>query len=324
MTRRFVSPFGAVLALSSSVSFCQPPIQLATVTGVVLAADKQTPVPDQAVRLEPATDPDGKVDERRLFMAVSDARGLFTLERVPGGEYRLLAVAAAGVAPTEQELVVRGRRVQDVQVVLSTHRLLRGRLLAPTGQPVTNRALTLQMRATEASASPATSGRPGERLGPRVPDALALTTDQSGEFRTVLPLPPETVRLGLHVPGVGWQALEKMDCAQPAVDLRDVRLQAGGKISGVITEQDSGKAIGGVRVTLYARTEPARLCVWGMEVESADDGRFAFDGLPPGDYNLLARCAGARLASKKDLTLAASGDEREVALEMVRLRKPGA
>jgi len=137
-------------------------------------------------------------------------------------------------------------------------------------------------------------------------------------------LSPGLARLGFHVPGVGWQSLEKVDCARAAVDLGDVRLEAGGRISGVVTEQDPGKAVKGVRVTLYARTEPARLCVWGTEVESADDGRFTFDTLPPGDYNLIARCTGFRLASKKDLSLEASDDRREVALQMVRSRKPGA
>ena len=324
MLRRFVSAFGAALVLSSPVAFCQPPVQLATVTGVVLAADKQTPVPNQAVRLEPATDPDGNEGEPRVFLALSDGDGLFTLERVPAGEYRLVAGATAGVPPTEQALVVRGRQVQGVQVVLSTYRLLRGRLLAPAGQPAARRAFTLQLRTTDGATGSTTSERFTEELGRRVADAEELTTDPAGEFRTVLPLSPGLARLGFHVPGVGWRSLEKVDCARAAVDLGDVRLEAGGRISGVVTEQDPGKAVKGVRVTLYARTEPARLCVWGTEVESADDGRFTFDTLPPGDYNLIARCTGFRLTSKKDLSLEASDDRREVALQMVRSRKPGA
>ncbi|NCQ32686.1 MAG: hypothetical protein AUJ96_18745 [Armatimonadetes bacterium CG2_30_66_41] len=171
MLRRFVSAFGAALVLSSPVAFCQPPVQLATVTGVVLAADKQTPVPNQAVRLEPATDPDGNEGEPRVFLALSDGDGLFTLERVPAGEYRLVAGATAGVPPTEQALVVRGRQVQGVQVVLSTYRLLRGRLLAPAGQPAARRAFTLQLRTTDGATGSTTSERFTEELGRRVADA---------------------------------------------------------------------------------------------------------------------------------------------------------
>jgi RNA polymerase sigma factor (sigma-70 family) len=236
-----------------------------------------------------------------VWRADSDGQGVARLYGVGVG-FRAMRVEAPGFAPSAQIVVTdAGPAVQRLVVRLEIGHAAAGRVLDPQGRPV-----------------------PGARVWPRSasepfpvvdPAFDAVTSDGEGRWRIGALAAGSYQFLAAHPEFA--QAVSAPVAVNHAVDGIDLRLEAGGLITGLVRSAD-GKPVAGAEVRAAALSGMA---IWPAlrEVFSDDDGRFRLDGLPrravqltalheSGASPMVTADLAARLETAVELTLSVRGE----------------
>lgn len=174
---------------------------------------------------------------------------------------------------------LRPGRVHDVgTVVVSRGERVRGRVVGPDGRPAAGARVlagaTLQWRAT----APSVFIGNGELLAARggtLAGEQSATTDRDGEFEIA----------GVHDAPVALVAVDQEGSMSPVVvtvPSRPAELTTGegGTLEGAITRDGAPVA---AEVTARAATGPLT-----FSLRTGSDGRYRFEGVPPGAYTIAA------------------------------------
>ncbi len=220
-------------------------------------------------------------DREKAREAECDEQGAFEFERTSSGTW-ILGLAPLGPLesgdPEEQvsrlsQWVEVPAGAEQMEVVLSVYRglTIRGTVLDPSGAPAAG------ARVGARSASPAAwfsaeSGPDGSfALGGLVPGELALTAQSGGALHATY---SDEVRAAAGDRGVV------------------LHLKLGSSIAGRLTL--AGAPFDGQAEVLLSVYEPGAELV-GLTLDQAHSGRFAFQGLEPGEYGLAARSPDGRI-----------------------------
>ena len=211
---------------------------------------------------------------RELGFGVADATaaavltgddGRFTLDDLGPGWWRVTA-RLAGRVPASARRVAPGTK--DLVLTLVDGGRLRGCATdAASGEPVVS--LTVHLYDV----------RSALRVVPRESRA---SIDPSGCYQ-LDGLAPGRTRVIVSAAGYAPSAPADLEIPEPgrgeAVD--DVRLSAGGRLTGVVVSEETGQPIEGARVALEGQLESAKSALPALAEAATDPaGRFALSGLP--------------------------------------------
>lgn len=229
---------------------------------------------------------------------LSDARGELVLEHLAPGLYVVLRAPVQGTSDVRYALVAEGQRAEVRLGVESSGHALAGRALDADGAPLVDVDLMLQ-----------SSEHPEQRWS-------SLRSDAQGRFRFEDLGPGEysvyAGDLGRHFIELGRVRVDALDVAHDFVLGRGV-------LRGRLREAAGAAAVDGWLI-LQEQREPG----WEFrgKTQSSPDGAFAFEGLRPGRYRLIALAQSRRLAPAASATLELSPAAPEV--ECVLALEPGA
>jgi protocatechuate 3,4-dioxygenase beta subunit/5-hydroxyisourate hydrolase-like protein (transthyretin family) len=252
------------------------------IRGQVVDAESGRPVPDFVVSYRP----EARRGMRFFFRTGNDRGpyaphpfhaedGSFVLDGVPAGRWQVRVSAegyqggaAAGV------VVEEGGRAEGVEVRLSRGGTVSGRVLeAQTGRPILD--ATVEAEQSGRGAGPRYMGQ-GE--------GLQATTDAEGRFE-ITGLAPGTWTLTATHPD--WSEATTTFELEGEAASADLRLSSGGSVSGTVLA--GGRPVEGAQVSIAASGETGFRGFGGSESALTDpSGRFRFDRLSPGRYELSA------------------------------------
>ncbi|MBL8862573.1 MAG: carboxypeptidase regulatory-like domain-containing protein [Planctomycetes bacterium] len=291
----------------------------AAIHGLALEASG-TPAAGLAIALQPARSPQpthfqrSEAEGRRS--AQTDAEGRFTFADVGPGDWwvgpaplarnRRQPAANDDVAPAAQLVAVApGAARVDVTLRVARGHTIRGRLVDPDGGAVRHAFVTIERATDRFHANENVNTTDGSFvLGPLEPGEYVLNARSIGEFVDPLPV---TARTG------------DTDVV--------LQFQRGGGIAGLVLGAD-GKPAPRADVVLNPRVPGG----WSQLSSAAgDDGRFSFDGLAAGLYDLAARTADGRIGLATAIEVVAGATRDAVRVETapgarvrVRFTGPGA
>jgi carboxypeptidase family protein len=244
--------------------------------------------------------------------APTDDDGRFTFDRVAPGRYRI-AVQKAGFAtdapmpgttPRPPVVLDAGQRLDVGDIALDRGGAIAGRVLDPTGEPLTDvRVMAVRRLPRGRGPSPSASAPP------MVPIGQASQTNDLGEFR-IFGLPvgeyfvaatPQSrfgaatnatsVFTATYFPGTrdADGATAVTVASGQTVNGIELRLfsVAAYRVSGIVVD-DSGKPAAGAMVMLRPDATPIVLMGPIGNGTSGDDGRFVIGGVPAGTYRASA------------------------------------
>jgi protocatechuate 3,4-dioxygenase beta subunit len=262
------------------------------VRGRVVDADSGRAIPDFQLRYEPdgqggmrfvmRAGPGGGRGpyERQSFHAED---GVFVLEDVPAGRWMVQAFAPGYQSGTASAVAVaEGEATEGVEVRLSKGGVVSGRVLESRGgRPI----LDATVRAEQSGGEPRMAVM---RIGGEGGDNEAAT-DAEGRYE-LTGLAPGTWSVTASHPD--WSEATASVEIKDAPATADIRLGRGGSVGGSVLA--AGRPVGGAQVTLSAAGDsgmrPGMGLLGGGEQSALSDegGRFRFDRLTPGRYNLSA------------------------------------
>ncbi len=203
--------------------------------------------------------------ENRYPSCVSNAQGSFLFDGIPMGEYDVSA-EADGYAPAVAEALTTGRT--DYRIVLNRGGVISGIAVdAATGRPAADAVLRVARKTGWEGERLAACGADGRfTLGGLADGAYSFLGSTDG--RTVTPFPLNTsIKDGQRRDGI------------------EVRLTAGGCIAGRVYESESQEGIKGALLEIERDPREGNAL---RSVSTDADGRYAFDGLPPGNFRVQA------------------------------------
>lgn len=113
-----------------------------------------------------------------------------------------------------------------------------------------------------------------------------VSTDAEGRFSlSGLKAGAYTLKLLLPEELTAWQPERQLKVADRGCAVADFLVRDNGRVSGLATDAE-GKAAAGVRLTLVDADNPELERGHGKTAVTDEEGRYAFDGLPPGRYLL--------------------------------------
>ena len=238
-------------------------------SGRVLDPD-DLPVAGARVLLTPADDPAGVVGERLGMDAErstkSDEDGIFELDELEGGTYRLEAYGDGFLSSDLQTMdVVPGSPVEDVELHLRRGASVEGQVLTDAGEPVEGAVVLF--------------GRPAARTG------------ADGSF-LVEGVEPGPTTVEVRHPDFAWH--QETREIEPGDNVLDVRLHAGASVSGR-TLGSAGEALQGVSIRLIRQTKPYR----EYATQSGPGGTFRIPSAEEGRY-LIEADGGAQVPVDPD------------------------
>ncbi len=224
----------------------------------------------------PSVDSSSKPDKPHLG-AVTDETGHYTITGLPTGDFIVVAggrsdyvpqaYSESGGEPTPVS-VVAGEETTGIDFALGAGGAISGQVTDDTGSPLAN----ANVRAFD----PDTHMRKGSR------------TDEQGNY-TISGLKSGSYLVVANAQGYLLQFYDgatSRDTATPVaveegntVTGIDFSLPSGGTISGVVTDEESGQPVAGLRVA--AGSAGSR---FHRVARTADDGSYAIEGLPGGSY----------------------------------------
>ena len=212
--------------------------------------------------------------------ASTDAQGCFTLEVARGRKAIGLLVLAAAHAPCLADVELPGgvatHDAGDLQLVRAGW--IRGQTTDPSGAPLPGSTVTLRWLSSGGAALPAD-------LGALLPP---VRSDASGAYGFV-GLAPGTYRVSASVPGRlprSSGTLMVREDSETRVD--PLALAAGYELSGAVLGTDD-VPLAGAAVRIESGANQPR---FDARTESAADGRFRVDAVPPGPLRVVVTRAG--------------------------------
>lgn len=245
-----------------------------TLTGTVVSP-RGSPVPEAVVIVEeslPVELSGGQVADAGLPISIgrTDDDGEFRIEDVSGDSVNL-QVRANGWQDWDRRVHPWGEEGDgSVEVVLQPAAVVEGSVFGPDGEP----AVGAEVR----------------EWAPELPEGAIsyrrplATTDGDGRYR-IDDLAPGPARLEARHPASG-RAVRELE-AQSGENVLDFQLEGGQRVTGRVVGPD-GSPVAGARVALTSR-----LPSWSPPTTRSDGGgRFAFEGVSSGRYELRAEKAG--------------------------------
>ena len=264
------------------------------ISGRAVDAQSGQPLLDYAVSFEPERTGGGgafrivnRVAGQRLTgmgekTEVRSEDGTFQLDDVPPGTWSVV-VEAKGYQPARAGNVVveEGATVRDVEVKASLGSALKGRVLdAISGGPVPNAAVT------HGTAGTGRGGGPLAALANAASDE-ETTTDADGAFQ-LDGLAPGKVSLTVKHPDYS-DATQTVDVKEGTATA-EIRLTPGSALGGLVLS-DAQQPLPGASVSLQSAGDAGfgrGMLGGGQSAVSDGSGRFRFDHLASGRYNLVA------------------------------------
>lgn len=236
-----------------------------------------------------------KTDTEGRFSFADVGPGDWWVGPAPAARNRREPAVADDPAPAGQLVQVAPDAARvDVTIHVARGHTIRGRLLDPDGKAVSHAFVSLERAADRLLAHENVNSPDGKFvLGPLEPGEYVLNARSMGEFVDALPV---TARTGDT----------------------DVVLQfrRGGAIAGLVVGADGQPA---PRADVVVNPRVAGR--WSNRSSAAgDDGRFLFDGLEAGLYDVAARTAGGEVGVATAIEVAAGATPAEVRIEAL----PGA
>jgi len=257
-----------LLAAFGGPTTAQPPPEVVTLTGQLLAEGTDEPLPNVTIHLTL------QAEEGELAglggQATTDAEGRFTFEDIAEGTYQL-SIQDPRCQPHQQTVKVCPGQTEPLVVHVPRLKTIRGRLLKADGTPLAN-----------AEIRPALKGATYEG-GMRIWPGLPMRTDPEGNYD--IPVGgPGTYTLVLMAPGAGYARAEDLAAGDKDLIGVDLILKPGASVSGSLVEKGTGKPVPNVPLGLLEPDPQGQgLQLWGQTDEA---GRFTFRDLPPGSYRL--------------------------------------
>jgi hypothetical protein len=236
----------------------------ARVAGRVLDAGSRLPVAGARVSLEPAG-----VARILLPPVESDAEGSFRFQRVPAGQYRVLAREGGRAGVASVQMATAGA-AEALEVLLAPAAAIEGTVRTPTGAPVAGARVSIRLH---------------DRVGPTLP-LSGGASDAGGRFRVEGLLPGRYV---LMVEADGFAPIfgEDVVLVGSEVARRALTLAEAAAVSGLVLRAD-GTPAAGAKIEARSSSGPASR----MERAVADaDGRFTVGGLGAGQLTVTAQDA---------------------------------
>lgn len=236
------------------------------------------------------------------IVARTSITGAWSLPALPDGEY-IVTAAAPGTKPAEHALRVEGLSAAkplalDIDLERGGH-TIRGRVRTLLDEPVADAIVVLSSRES------------GDVT-------VATRTDDRGRFAV------GTHRRGVRVEDalVFAPGLADRDRPIPARHdgrtFLDLQLEAGGSISGVVTDADDQPSPGGLviakRVTRFPATPPDFGDRGDVIAATDDGGAFSLSGLRAGQWQLQALSPNATTVAPAIVRLGLGGDRTGVEL----------
>jgi hypothetical protein len=280
-----------------------PPPEGAHISGVIVDADSRAPLRGVRVVLfieAPSPPPPAM---RGPHVLMTDRSGRFTFDRLTAGTFRINAMKAGYVLPTDANerptfSITADQHVDGVTVPLRKGGAIAGRILDRDGEPMTEARI---------QASPWTPAAIGVR---GVPGPSAMTNDL-GEFRIfglapgdyLLQATPQAAIVCFDCGGFERPMLTSTYYPGTAdrASASRVKVAAGQTTGGIELTLQSGPSFHVSGIVVDSRGRPVeaawiRLMVdptvapgnFPGEAQSDANGRFRLDGVPAGQYRLLA------------------------------------
>jgi protocatechuate 3,4-dioxygenase beta subunit len=210
--------------------------------------------------------------------AITDEGGAFTLEGLDPGSYDVVATSE-GIASARAESVSTG--VHDLVLRLAEGGRIRGRVRArESGAPIAAFSIVVELERGPLEREMATAvsffdARGEYELGGLLPGSYSVTAVTHGRA----PSAPERVTIA-SPPG------------EPAKV--DFDLGAGGRLTGAVLEEKTGKPLAGAKVSVEGALGGASSSSLPLLAETTTDaaGQFALEGIATGPRSVSAMAAG--------------------------------
>ena len=237
----------------------------------------------------------------------TDFEGRFGFKGLSAGDYDV-TVSKSGYTRSVSNGVKAGEGSAPLEVVLNPGASIAGRLVQPSGLPVTGYSVT---------ARPASAGsNTGMILGPRANNFAQV--DPDGGFLLEGLTPGTAYDLSIFGAGEFRGEPKKKGVVAPAADV-EIEVAARGRIAGRVVDAASGAPVtefeaayaparggGGIVVRMGTGGENDRRTPF-----SSPDGAFAFEDVPPGNFDVTvwaktyqeARTGGVAVAAGETKTI---------------------
>ena len=215
--------------------------------------------------------------------ATSDKDGRVTVPSIPPGAYRTVVSAPGYATRSVDHEELRDRQLVKKVVYLSTAVKVTGTVLGEDGKG----AAGVKVRADS------TMGIDGR--GYQATDHLTVTTDEKGSF-TFDSLPAGYTQFHAHAPGLyrAGEPFKIFDVVSPRAMIRSglseplvIKMVRSGAVKVKVVNLPNGKADG---VSIHiGPVGGSKIGSWGGGANLKPDGTFAFDNVPPGDYEVSTK-----------------------------------
>jgi hypothetical protein len=279
----------------------------AAISGLVLEAGSRAPIAGAQVMLMPAR-PGPNPFVTRPRISVTDREGLYELDEIEAGRYRVTVQKSGFVAVNGPDApyvdLKPGERRAGVNVTLLRGAVIAGRVLDESGEPLGGVQVMAMQR------PPALPGGPPMRGNFLIPGGSSAQTNDLGEFRLFGLKPGEyyvqaTARFesggsparGMTLLPTYFPDTSDLGAAQPIslgagqtsgiIDIRMIAVPAF-QVSGVVLDE-AGRPVANAMVRLAGNepgASPFGMNRWGARTDTS--GRFTIDGVTSGSYTLLA------------------------------------
>lgn len=218
----------------------------------------------EAVLVE--VDPKGNEGDP-IARALTDDKGVFQIEGIPEGNYRLKISKDEYATWWEQFRAPDRPKYQEISFLLSPAGTVKGAVVDTEGNPIPG----VKVRADDS--------RDKESIAYPIGDHPTAITDEAGRF-TVTGLPRGTTRISCWKKNVHkTKTLEYY--AVPSDDLRLV-MEKTGVLQGRVVDANGNPP--GRKIQIHVRAEGDATGKWGGSRECEEDGTFLFEEIPPGTY----------------------------------------
>jgi len=252
-----------------------------SIEGTVRDADTGLPIPGVSVMLLP-----------RYARTTTDELGRFRVTSMPPGKYQITLMKDGYALRLEKNVELRDEQVARVEFGLNRAAKLHIHIQDPDGKPVTGEHWFSFERANDPEWT------------------INLVADSNGHVLSeVIPLGTTTIR----VSGAGWKGGPvkvdvKLGENHVTIPLARTQGPVQRSLSGIVRNQKGGAPIRGARLRVRA----------GMtrEVYSDEQGRFVFEGLPPGSHVVRVSCDRYGNTASRPIKIA-TGAEAKLEIELV-------